>query len=53
MLSGHTPSGWSACCEMKPQCSHTIMTAGMVVLSSVFLSIVACTSIRENSLTVH
>jgi hypothetical protein len=29
------------------------MTAGMVVLSAVFRSIVACTSILEYSLTVH
>jgi hypothetical protein len=38
---------------MNPQFSHTIMTAGMVVLSTLFRSIVACTSIREYSLTVH
>jgi hypothetical protein len=38
---------------MNPQCSQTIMTAGIVVRSREFLSIVACTSILENSLTVH
>jgi hypothetical protein len=38
---------------MKPQCSQTIMMAGIVVLSELFRSIVACTSILEYSLTVH
>jgi hypothetical protein len=38
---------------MNPQFSQTIMMAGIVVLSGVLRSIVACTSILEYSLTVH
>jgi hypothetical protein len=38
---------------MNPQCSQTIMIAGIVVRSKLSRSIVAWTSILENSLTVH
>jgi hypothetical protein len=38
---------------MKPQCSHTIMIDGIVVVSFASRFIVACTSIIEYSLTVH